>query len=242
MRKNNFNLIELLIVISIIAILAGLLLPALNSAREKARQITCVSNMRQIGTAYIGYLDSHDMQSPDSDGSHHYVSQAYYGDSAYRRSVSENPGAKKFYNPVGFLYCPNAQTFPDSLHSSSYVLSQGLDRNTHPYGGCWYYDSDSKPVAKKMYKVRPDSVIFVEKRMYQIWTGCAGGERGIVLPYYTRPGTGYVPGMSVESWSSCGKYPGWANHGGNITSFLFFDGHAELIRFGTSFNEDWIKK
>lgn len=112
MRKNNFNLIELLIVISIIAILAGLLLPALNSAREKARQITCVSNMKQIGTAYIGYLDSHDMQSPDSDGSHHYVSQAYYGDSAYRRSVSENPEAKKFYKPVGFLYCPNAQTFP----------------------------------------------------------------------------------------------------------------------------------
>ncbi len=88
-QDRAFTLIELLVVIAIIAILAAILFPVFAQAREKARQIACVSNMQQISLAFLMYTQDYDET---------YMSPYYYayvdsnGNSALEPYIKNHPG------------------------------------------------------------------------------------------------------------------------------------------------------
>jgi prepilin-type N-terminal cleavage/methylation domain-containing protein/prepilin-type processing-associated H-X9-DG protein len=65
-NRTGFTLIELLVVIAIIAILAAILFPVFAQAREKARQISCLSNEKQLGLAFMQYVQDYDEKFPGS--------------------------------------------------------------------------------------------------------------------------------------------------------------------------------
>ena len=99
--KKKFTLIELLIVISIIAILAALLLPALNKAREKAREISCVNNLKQVMLSEQFYASDYNDQMP-------LIVTGQWGILYWPEILSTNRYVRntKIYN------CPSNQTKP----------------------------------------------------------------------------------------------------------------------------------
>jgi prepilin-type N-terminal cleavage/methylation domain-containing protein len=128
--RSGFTLIELLVVIAIIAILAAILFPVFAQAREKARQASCMSNVRQIGTAMLIYSQDYDEQFPSGRFNPVAPSAADYGKGwagqiyAYTRntqilkcpddSTAQIRGNGIMLSPISYVYNYNIGLQPAS--------------------------------------------------------------------------------------------------------------------------------
>ncbi len=145
-RRGGFTLIELLVVIAIISILAAILFPVFATAREKARQITCASNERQLGLAFLQYVQDNDEAYPNNaDGA---TAAGVLGGWVYYSRFGTANGAASPVTPIfdvtkGSLYpyvkskqvylCPDdsaGQTDGDSYAVNSCTVNPVRDPNT----------------------------------------------------------------------------------------------------------------
>jgi prepilin-type N-terminal cleavage/methylation domain-containing protein/prepilin-type processing-associated H-X9-DG protein len=129
-RLNGFTLVELLVVIGIIAILIGVLLPALNRARKAGRSTACLSNLRQMGNAWTMYLNDSKGRLPHAiwtgnpaglpqPAHYEYIWNGYWFGILNKYKVG----------PAQML-CPDAQDpMPFNLNSGGGIIGAGTARN-----------------------------------------------------------------------------------------------------------------
>ena len=147
----KFTLIELLVVIAIIAILAAMLMPALQKARETSKKISCANNLKSLGNVYVQYQDAYDNLFPNDWQHEVYATPAYpKSDTGYAHSwVSLLKGTG--FMPIGnvkvnkMLSCPSENALNRQTH---FGINRGLFFNgqnaSYIKKGTWRLTSENK--------------------------------------------------------------------------------------------------
>jgi prepilin-type N-terminal cleavage/methylation domain-containing protein/prepilin-type processing-associated H-X9-DG protein len=132
--RNGFTLVELLVVIGIIAILIALLLPALNKAREQAKEVQCLSNMRQIGLE----MNFYGLDNQEYLPSTHINNQSPYGNRypawdglLRKRSDDWTAFTGTYLNTLadGVYRCPSQEVGDPSVPATSWTRTYAMNGN-----------------------------------------------------------------------------------------------------------------
>ena len=210
--KKGFTLIELLVVIAIIAILAAILFPVFAQARDKARQSACLSNTKQIATAFQLYADDYDETMPcslDQDG----------------RSITGDPygfGDMWCWNPHAiqsqlYPYCKNYSLF---VCASAVKLNkqqrndycQGHEGESYLWNG-GIFDANHGSQALASLKNPSSIALAIEMKSEDCWNR--------MVPYWHSSGC----------WNCHPGYPRPIHASETLVNIPFADGHAKGVKF-----------
>jgi len=204
----GFTLIELLVVIAIIAILAAILFPVFALAKESARRARCSSNLRQMGSAVLLYLDSNNGKfPPDShnDNIHLIVKlQRYCSSQLLYRCPSDV--SRNFDEPLPGYRTKRKSSYGSNFYMAPYALGEETD-GTHGFTDI------------SMFR-RPSATIYVA----EMKTNSVADH---FHPAYWTAGTRDpdYDGMAMTV------------HGGRA-NYLFLDGHVRLMKFEDTWRQD----
>jgi len=248
--KNAFTLIELLVVIAIIAILAAILFPVFAKVREKARAITCVSNMKQIGLGFMQYVQDNDETFPrwqlnivptDGNTLRTWPNAVYPYIKNGDHSIDID-GTPATWGNSGIFVCPDygVQNAGTSYGVNITMMQEGPDD--------YVAQADIKPSATLADLQTPaDSVMAIETGVndggssYDIfdpdealWTTTVGTPPGshpndLDLQYDCDATAAQI---ASEAWSypGCGMFPRYRHT--NTSNMIFSDGHVKAMNRG----------